>query len=166
MGLLDNVLGSQIPGGNLAKPLGMALLGYLASRSMGAGGSQAPSGGGLGGLLGGLMGGSGQQPGPEAHAAASGGLGALLERFQQSGYGDVANSWIGRGRNQPIAPDELQEALGPETVNDFARQTGVSQEEALSQLSEGLPTLVDRLTPEGRIPDEQEMASSQPNRQF
>ena len=110
------------------------------------------------------MGGSGQQPGPEAHAAASDGLGALLERFQQSGYGDVANSWIGRGRNQPIAPDQLQEALGPQTVNDFAQQTGVSQEEALTQLSQGLPTLVDRLTPEGRIPDEQEMASWQPNR--
>ena len=166
MGLLDNVLGSEIPGGSLAKPLGMALLGYLASRGMGGSGSQAGSGGGLGGLLGGLMGGSGQQPGPEAHAAASDGLGALLERFQQRGYGDVANSWIARGRNQPIAPDQLQEALGPETVNDFARQTGVSQEEALTQLSQGLPTLVDRLTPEGRIPDEQEMASEQPNRQF
>ena len=48
MGLLDNVLGSQIPGGNLAKPLGMALLGYLASRGMGTSGSQAGSGGGLG----------------------------------------------------------------------------------------------------------------------
>jgi len=119
----------------------------------------------MGGLLEGLMGRSGQTT-PQANATASNGLGALLERFQQSGYGHVADSWIGRGQNQPIAPDQLQEALGPETVNDFARQTGVSEDEALAQLSEGLPTMVDRLTPEGRIPDEQEMATWQPNRRF
>ena len=164
MGLLDNVLGSAIPGGQSAKPLGMGLLAYLASRAAGGGGTQAGSGGGLGGLLEGLMGGSGQ-PTPQANASASDGLGALLERFQQSGYGHIANSWIGRGQNQPIAPDQLQEALGPETVSDFARQTGVSEDEALTQLSQGLPTLVDRLTPEGRIPDEREMAEWQPNRQ-
>src|SRR5215207_7315245 len=165
MGLLDNVLGSSVPGEKSAKSLGVALLGYLASRAGGNQGQEGAGAGGLGGVLEGLMGRSGQTT-PQANATASNGLDALLERFQQRGYGDTIGSWIGRGQNQPIAPDQLQEALGPETVNDFARQTGVSEDEALAQLSQGLPTMVDRLTPEGRIPDEQEMATWQPNRRF
>jgi uncharacterized protein YidB (DUF937 family) len=171
MGLLNNVLGSSVPGGSLAKPLGIALLAYLASRS---GNNPAASGGGfggllsggLGGLLGGLMGGSGAGMGSatlppdedQAHTAVSGGLGELLQRFQQNGYGHVAGSWVGTGPNQPIAPHELQQALGPQTVDDLSEQTGVPRNDLLSQLSQALPTLVDRLTPQGRVPEPDEMA--------
>ena len=172
MGLLDNVLGSSVPGGSLAKPLGIALLAYLASR---AGSNPAGSGGGLGGLLsgglGGLLGGlmgSGQGAGMgsatlprdqgDAHQAVSGGLRELLQTFQQNGYGDVAGSWIGGGPNRSIAPHELQQALGPETVDDLSQQTGVARNDLLSQLSQALPTLVDRLTPQGRVPEPDEMA--------
>jgi uncharacterized protein YidB (DUF937 family) len=174
MSLLDNVLGSSVPGGSLAKPLGIALLAYLASRAGsnpategGGGGLGGLLGGGLGGLLGGLMGsgagvGSNTLPRDQdhAHQAVSGGLGELLQRFQQNGYGDVAGSWVGTGPNQPIAPHELQQALGPDTVNDLSQQTGVPQNDLLSQLSQALPTLVDRLTPQGRIPAPDEMARS------
>ena len=150
MGLLNNVLGSSVPGGSLAKPLGIALLAYLASRS---GNNPAASGGGFGGLLsgglGGLLGGL---------LGGSGGLGELLQRFQQNGYGHVAGSWVGTGPNQPIAPQELQQALGPQTVDDLSEQTGVPRNDLLSQLSQALPTLVDRLTPQGRIPEPDEMA--------
>src|SRR5438067_5898240 len=99
MGLLDNVMGSAVPGGRFAKPLGIALLALLASRaaggSFGGGGSAAPGpgaggggglggllSGGLGGLLGGLMGGSSSVPPEQANAAVSGGLGELLQRFR------------------------------------------------------------------------------------
>src|SRR5438477_1617204 len=158
MGLFNNVLGSSVPGGSLAKPLGIALLAYLASRS---GNNPASSGsglgglfsGGLGGLLGGLLGGSGSGAGvgsatmpadeDQAHQAVSGGLGELLQRFQQNGYGGVINSWIGKGPNQPIAPDELHQALGPDTVNELSQQTGVPRTDLLSQLAQALPTLVD-----------------------
>jgi uncharacterized protein YidB (DUF937 family) len=181
MGLLDNVLGSSVPGGSLAKPLGIALLAYLASRAGnnpaagggGFGGNPAGGGGGLGGLLsgglGGLLGGlAGSGAGSanlpvdqgQAHAAVSGGLGELLQRFQQNGYGDVANSWVGTGPNQPIAPDELHEALGSDTVNHLSQQTGVPRNDLLAQLAQALPTLVDRLTPQGRIPEPDEMARS------
>jgi uncharacterized protein YidB (DUF937 family) len=169
--LLNNILGSSVPGGSLAKPLGIALLAYLASRS---GNNPAATGGGfggllsggLGGLLGGLLGGSGAGMGSatlpadedQAHAAVSGGLGELLQRFQQNGYGHVAGSWVGTGPNQPIAPHELQQALGPETVDDLSEQTGVPRGDLLSQLSQALPTLVDRLTPQGRVPEPDEMA--------
>ena len=172
MGLLSNVLGSSVPGGSLAKPLGVALLAYLASRS---GNNPAASGGGLGGLLsgglggllGGLLGGSGSGAGmgsatlpadeDQAHQAVSGGLGELLQRFQQNGYGDIANSWIGNGPNRTIAPDQLHQALGSDTVNELSQQTGVPQSDLLSQLAQALPTLVDRFTPQGRIPSADEM---------
>ena len=185
MGLLDNVLGSAVPGGRYAKPLGIALLALLAARASGSGGFGAGGrgganeggggglgaggglggrlSGGLGGILGGLLGGAGGGTGTlpdqdQAHAAMSGGLGELLQRFQQSGYGDIVNSWIGTGANRQIAPDQLNQALSPETVDELSQQTGVPRHEVLSELSQALPTMVDRLTPEGRIPDEQEMA--------
>ena len=189
MGLLDNVLGSAVPGGRYAKPLGIALLALLASRAMGGGGVGAGSSrggageggggafsggglggllsGGLGGLLGGLMGGGGgdtrAMPNQDqAHTAMSNGLEELLQRFQQNGYGDIVNSWIGTGQNRPIAPDQLQQALSPETVDELSQQTGVPRHEVLSELSQALPTMVDRFTPQGRIPDEEEMARGQP----
>ena len=190
MGLLDNVLGSAVPGGRYAKPLGIALLALLAARASGSGGFGAAGGrggadeggggglgaggglggllsGGLGGLLGGLMGGAGgdtrtMPDQDQAHAAMSGGLSELLQRFQQNGYGDIVNSWIGSGPNRPIAPDQLHQALSPETVDELSQQTGVPRQDVLSELSQALPTMVDRLTPEGRIPDQQEMARWQP----
>src|SRR5438046_792844 len=168
MGLLDNVLGSAVPGGRLAKPLGIALLALLASRAMSGGNNRtAGTGGGLGGLLSGGLGGlvgslmGGGQPAPpqeQTNAAVSGGLGALLQRFQQSGYGDIVNSWIGTGQNQPIAPDQLHEAIGPETVDELSRPTGVPRGAVLSELSHALATVVDRFTPEGRIPNHEGMA--------
>lgn len=189
MGLLDNVLGSAVPGGRYAKPLGIALLALLASRAMGGGSNTGSAGGrgganeggggglgaggglggllsGLGGILGGLMGGGGDTrtmpDRDQAHAAMSGGLGELLQRFQQNGYGDIVNSWIGTGANRPVAPDQLNQALSPETVDELSQQTGVPRHEVLSELSQALPTMVDRLTPEGRIPDQQEMSRWQP----
>jgi len=150
MGLLDNVLGSAVPGGRYAKPLGIALLALLASRAMGGGGFGAGGrggadeggggglvgggglggllSGGLGGIIGGLMGGGGDtrtMPNQDqAHAAVSGGLGELLQRFQQSGFGDTVNSWIGTGANRPIAPDQLNQALSPETVDECRSRPG------------------------------------------
>jgi uncharacterized protein YidB (DUF937 family) len=174
MSLLDNVLGSSVPGGNLAKPLGIALLAFLASRATGSSGAAGPeSGGALGGLLSGGLGGllgnlTGSVPGTasipqdQAHTAMSGGLGELLQRFQQNGYGDIVNSWIGTSANQPIAPDQLHKALGPGVADELSQQTGVPRNELLSQLSQALPTMVDRFTPNGRIPDQDEMARAQP----
>jgi uncharacterized protein YidB (DUF937 family) len=119
----------------------------------------------LGGLLGNLTGsqpGTASIPQDQAHSAMSGGLGELLQRFQQNGYGDIVNSWIGTSANQPIAPDQLHKALGPGVADELSQQTGVPRNELLSQLSQALPTMVDRFTPNGRIPDQDEMARAQP----
>lgn len=64
--------------------------------------------------------------------------------------------------NQPITPDELHEALGPDTVNELSQQTGVPRNDLLSQLAQALPTLVDRFTPQGRIPNPDGMDRLQP----
>ena len=116
MGLLDDVLGSAVPGGNVSKPLMIALTALLAARATGSGG--------LGNLLGG--GGAAAQtpqiaPGPQPQGLQGsflGGLGGLVQRFQQSGHGDIINSWIGPGQNRAITPEQLHQALGPEAVNN------------------------------------------------
>ena len=151
MGLLDNVLGSAVPGGNLAKPLMIGLAALLGARAVGSG-------------LGGLLGGTGAAaPTPpvapgQPQGGLLGGLSGMLQSFQQGGHGDVINSWVGPGQNQPIAPAQLHQALGPDAVNNLSRLTGMSQDQLLSELSRVLPGVVDKLTPHGRMPDQAEMS--------
>jgi uncharacterized protein YidB (DUF937 family) len=173
MGLLDILGGSgaQRGGGSGMSPITMALLGLLAYRTYQGKGrladmigrkpdaSGAASGGGLGDLLGGLTGGAG------AGAAAgglggllSGGLGDLLKQFQQHGQEDKAQSWVSTGPNKPVSPHEVEQALGPEKIAWLMEQTGMPREELLAGLSRELPEAVDKLTPEGRVPTEQEAA--------
>jgi uncharacterized protein YidB (DUF937 family) len=139
------------PGGGLGDILG----GLFGGRAGGAPAGAGPGGGlsdlmkgGLGGLLGGAAAGS----------VLSGGLGNLVKELQARGHGNVAQSWIGSGENQDIAPSDLEHALGSETLDTLAQQTGMSRAELLAGLSEHLPDLVDQLTPDGRLPTEHEAA--------
>jgi len=118
-----------------------------ADRPNNPGQAQAGSGGfgDLGGLLGGL---SGQNPG----GLLSGGLGELLDSFRQSGHGDVADSWVGTGPNKEVAPQQLEQAIGPDVLATLTQQTGLSREEILARLSRELPQAVDQYTPDGRLP--------------
>jgi uncharacterized protein YidB (DUF937 family) len=101
-------------------------------------------------------------PKPEAQTQPQGGLlgglSGLLQRFEQSGHGDKINSWIGSGQNQQITPDQLHQALGPEAVNNLSQMTGVAPDDVLNELARVLPSVVDRLTPQGRLPGQAEMA--------
>jgi uncharacterized protein YidB (DUF937 family) len=81
-----------------------------------------------------------------------GGLGGLLEKFQQGGHGSVINSWIGSGQNQPVQPGQLGTVLGPNIIKMLAQSSGLSEEELTKQLSQLLPGVVDKLTPNGRMP--------------
>ena len=112
-----------------------------------AGGLGGILGGGLGGLLGGALGGG----------ALSGGLQDLLKRFQENGHGDKAESWVSTGANKPISPQELEQALGNDRIQWLTRETGMSREELLSGLSSALPQAVDKLTPNGHLPSDQEI---------
>jgi uncharacterized protein YidB (DUF937 family) len=110
---------------------------------------------GLGGLLGGL---GGLLGGASAGNVLRGGLGDLVDRLKQSGKGEAAESWVRTGPNQPIRPDELEQAIGPDVLATLSEKTGLSREELLSRLSRTLPEAVDKLTPEGRLPTEEEAA--------
>ena len=164
MGLLD-ILGGGGASRSGMSPLMLGLMGVLAYRTMKGQGrlanilgmspnTQPPEDntGMLGGLgaLGGLLGGA------SAGSALSGGLGDLLRRFEANGHGDKAQSWVSTGTNQQIAPHELEQALGPERVQWLVQQTGMSKDELMAGLSAQLPQVVNKLTPEGRIPTPEE----------
>lgn len=148
MGLFNEALGSAVPGGNVGKPLLVALGALLLSGALHGRNTPEktsagqPSATPLSGSDGGLL----------------GGLGGLLNRFQQTGYGDVVNSWIGTGANKEIAPHQLGSALGPDVIKSLAEKSGMSEQELMAQLSKVLPSLIDKLTPNGRFPTEAEIA--------
>jgi uncharacterized protein YidB (DUF937 family) len=160
MGLLDDVLGSAVPGGNLAKPLMVALTALLAAKATGSGGLGSLLGSGAASPQTSPSGAAGQAEGssqPPQAGGLLGGLSGLLQSFQQNGHGDVINSWIGSGQNQSIAPEQLHQALGPDAVNNLSRLTGVPSNDLLTELSRVLPGVVDRLTPQGHVPGQAEM---------
>jgi uncharacterized protein YidB (DUF937 family) len=82
----------------------------------------------------------------------SGGLGELVDRFKQNGHGETAESWVGTGPNKEVPPHQLEQAIGPDVLDNLSQQTGLSREELLSRLSRELPQAVDKYTPDGRIP--------------
>lgn len=94
---------------------------------------------------------------------AGGGLVALVGALTQGGLGNVASSWVGTGQNLPVSPEQLQSALGGgggagggmgDILAQLAQQAGMSHGEAASGLSQILPGLVDKLTPDGQIPQQ------------
>jgi len=117
-------------------------------------GQPNPSGseGGVLGKLGGLL------SGASAGTVLSGGLGELVDRFKQNGQGQAADSWVGRGPNQPIGPAQLEQAIGPDVLTTLSQHTGLSREELLSRLTRELPPAVDKFTPDGRLPTSEEAA--------
>ena len=166
-------------GGGMS-PMTMAILGLLAWKaikhfSAGQPGAApapqpapTPTGGGMsGGMSGGLGGGlsdvlkgplGGLLAGGAAGSVISGGLGDLLKQLQQGGHGETANSWVGTGTNKPISPGDLAKALGADQIDSLASQSGMSKDELLSGLSQYLPQVIDHLTPDGRLPTENEVS--------
>jgi len=82
-----------------------------------------------------------------------------VDKFRQGGLEDIIKSWIGTGPNKSITPTQLQQALGPEAVDDLARQTEMPRDDLLSQLSRLLPEIVDKLTPQGKLPPDRELVA-------
>ena len=88
----------------------------------------------------------------------SGGLNDLLKQFQHKGQSEVADSWVSNGPNKPISPDVLSKVLSEDQITTLTQQTGMSREELVKALSQQLPNVINHLTPEGRLPSEQEMS--------
>jgi uncharacterized protein YidB (DUF937 family) len=87
-------------------------------------------------------------------SSESGGLGGLVEQFNEKGLGDTVSSWVGSGENLPISADQISQVLGSGEITRIAEQLGVSPEETSGGLAEVLPQVVDRLTPEGSVPSD------------
>jgi uncharacterized protein YidB (DUF937 family) len=102
--------------------------------------------GGLGGLLGGLGGGG-----------LGSGLRDLLDRFRETGHEEQAKSWVSTGTNRPIAASEMEQVLGAERVEWLMQQTGLSKDQLLAGLSRELPNTIDKLTPKGQLPTDDEL---------
>jgi len=121
----------------------------------GGGPGQASQQGGQGSVLGKL---GGLLSGASVGSVLSGGLRDLVERFKQNGQGHAADSWVKPGPNEQLGPDQLEQAIGPDVLIKLSQQTGLSREELLSRLTRELPEAVDKFTPEGRLPTEDEAA--------
>ena len=133
MGLLDSVLGSVMGG---QPQTGASSGGFGSLISMVANNPQLMQ------AVTGMLSNDGTQ----------GGLGGLVAKFQQAGLGDVVRSWIGNGQNQPVSGDQLTKVLGADTLTGLAEKIGMSQDDAAGQLSNILPGLIDKLTPQGQAP--------------
>jgi uncharacterized protein YidB (DUF937 family) len=90
----------------------------------------------------------------------SGGLNDLFKQLQQAGHGDAAKSWVDNGPNRTISSADLAKALGSDQIQTLMNHSGLSREDLLASLSEHLPEVVNQLTPDGRLPTEQELSRS------
>jgi uncharacterized protein YidB (DUF937 family) len=172
MGILDDLLGQLSAGaapsrtaaarddssgagmGQVMTALLPVVLAMLAKRQSGsqANASAGGMGGGLGSVLGQIFG--------RSSAGTGSGLDSLLEQFQRAGFGNEAQSWVGTGRNEPMPPNALESVFGRDGMAEIARHAGVSEQDASRGLSELMPEVIDRVTPDGRAPDENSLVAS------
>ena len=143
-GLNDLIRSSA--GGSIAKPLLLGLGALLATNVLFGGKGQTAS--------------AGSQPTTDTSDAGGvlGGLGGLLNKLEQGGLGDQTKSWVGSGQNQPVSPSQLGSALGPSILKTVSQVTGLSEDDLTKQLSQVLPGLVDKLTPNGKLPTVAELS--------
>ena len=140
-----------LSGGRGMSPIKMGILGLLAYKAV-------KGKVGLAGMLGqdtspGAAGGS------LSGGALGGGLKDLLDRFRQNGQEAKAQSWVAKGSNESIAPHELEQTLGEERIQWLMEQTGLPRDELLAGLSNELPNTIDELTPDGRIPSDDDSST-------
>lgn len=84
----------------------------------------------------------------------NGGLNGILEKFKENGLGETAASWVGNGENISISAEQISSVLGNGAIAEMAAKFGINPETLSTQIAEHLPTLVDKLTPNGEAPTE------------
>jgi uncharacterized protein YidB (DUF937 family) len=105
----------------------------------------------LDGLLGGVVGGE-MATVVNSFIQQHGGVQGIVAQLEKQGLGPTVQSWVGTGANQPISPDQVHQAFGDGTLAQLAAKMGMNPQELAQKLSQVLPTAIDKLTPEGRIP--------------
>jgi uncharacterized protein YidB (DUF937 family) len=143
MAELNDIIRSAFPDGNVPKQL-TDIVGALL-------GSDVLTGGGAGETA---------QPTTDTSEVGGllGGLGGLLNKLEQGGLSNQTKSWVGTGQNQPVSPGQLGSALGPNIVKTLSQMTGVSEDQLTKTLSQGIPVIINTLTPNGRLPTVTELS--------
>ena len=131
MGLLDGLVGNVI---------GSILGGNQAQNPLGAGVNQAQGGNLLLQIALSML-------------QKNGGLEGVLGKFRQGGLAQQADSWVGTGQNMNISADQLEQVLGSSTINDLASRVGMPADQAGSAMAQMLPDIINRLTPQGQVPE-------------
>ncbi|MCB1225067.1 MAG: DUF937 domain-containing protein [Verrucomicrobiales bacterium] len=139
----------------------MGLFDSIAKQALGGllGGKGGAGGLDLGALLGGGAGAAGAADGLSGMLNQVGGLEGLQEKFGSAGLGEVFNSWVGSGENQPVAPAQLENALGGDAIQSLSSNLGIQSSQLLPLLSQFLPMIIDQLTPKGAIDQNQPSGS-------
>jgi uncharacterized protein YidB (DUF937 family) len=139
---LDDILGGLMGGKGGSGGLGGVLGGFT--------GDSGGSGGGRGGTMGALL--------PIlAGFLASGGLSKIMGGLKANGLSAQADSWVGTGANQPVSGRDVEQAMGQEQIHQIAQQLGVSESEAADAVAQALPEVVDKVSPKGQMPAEQDL---------
>ena len=105
----------------------------------------------LDGVLGGVIGGE-MATMVNSFIQQHGGVQGIVAQLEKQGLGSTVQSWVGTGANQPISPDQVHQAFGGGTLAQLAAKAGINPQELAQKLSQVLPTAIDKLTPEGKIP--------------
>ncbi len=100
------------------------------------------------GLLGGVM--------EMLTGKESGSMAGLVQSFQEKGFGGIISSWIGTGENLPISADQIQQVMGNDMVQNLAAKFGIPTEELSGKLAELLTSAIDKMTPDGTLPEEEQ----------
>ena len=95
-----------------------------------------------------------------AGLVASGGLQKIIGQFESHGFAAAAGSWVGKGENQSVTPDQVTQALGPDAVAQVGAQTGLNHDESASAISQVLPAVIDHVTPDGTVPADHQVAGA------
>lgn len=138
MGILDNLLGAALSGMQGSNAPAAAPAGAPAANAGGM--AISPT------LIMGVV---------AAVMHSQGGIGGLLNSFNNAGLGDVMKSWVGTGQNMPVTPAQVTQAIGPGQLSQIASQLGIDPAHAGGLLSQVLPHVVDQLTPQGQLPPQQ-----------
>ena len=148
MSLFDDAMKDAVPGGNLATPIAIAagallLHHFFGGKSQEAAPAPTPA----------------PAPAPQTGSGSFlngggllGGLSGLVNTLTNAGAGPQVNSWVANGPNQQIDPSHLGQALGPDVLSQLSARSGLSQQQLVEGLAQVLPQLINRLTPQGRLP--------------
>jgi uncharacterized protein YidB (DUF937 family) len=139
---LDDILGGLMEGKGESGGLG-GVLGGLTGDSEGSGGGRGGTMGALLPILAGFL--------------ASGGLSKIMGGLKANGLSAQADSWVGTGANQPVSGRDVEQAMGQEQIHQIAQQLGVSESEAADAVAQALPEVVDKVSPKGEMPAEQDL---------